>query len=118
TACRPSAASPTTLNPGWLSRSSLSPLRTTLWSSANKMRICFTSLASPRGLFIHDWQCDGHDRTASSIGVDLAISTQPRHPLLHSEQPHSLRVLHVETSPIVLNGKEYFAAVLLHPNAY
>src|SRR5579871_3261918 len=105
---RPSAASATTAMSGCFSSKARKPSRTTVWSSANKMRMGIASVL--RGQF-GDRQFGGNQGSLAEPRVNLQGSSQPAHAFFHSEQAHAAHQLRVEPGPVVADGKEH--AVLL-----
>src|SRR5260370_6501967 len=106
---RPSAASATTVIS--LSRSSRArrPSRTTVWSSANKIRIAFMSI--PLVQFGH--RQDGVNQGASPrLRTDLETSTQPAYPLFHAQQAKAAHESRIETGAVILHGDVHLLAVL------
>src|SRR2546427_1814961 len=103
-----------TLNPGWLSSRSFKPARITLWSSANRMRMSFADFCT---LFCCKRKFYREHRTAAGLRMDLALSAQVGDSLLDTQQTEALRLLDVETAPIVTNGKQQMLRFLLNPDA-
>src|SRR5665811_268510 len=101
TLSRPSAASATTVMS--VSRSSMArrPSRTTVWSSANKIRINVMSI--PLVQFGHR-----HHRVKQGpsprLRTNREASSQTAHPLLHTQQAKASQETRIETRPVVLHG--------------
>src|SRR5262249_14272558 len=102
TVCRPSAASPTTLNPGWRSSSTFRPARMTLWSSANRMRI---SLIAFFTLFVGERKFYGQRSAAAGLGTHGALASQARHSLFDAKQAQALAVFDVKSPSVIAYGK-------------
>src|SRR5271165_2186611 len=121
TACLPSEASATTLNSGCPSSSRRKPRRTTVWSSANRMRIFLSLAASKFSFSVHftpgERQFHGEQGSATGRRMDVASAAQAGHALLDSQQTHALALLELEAPAIVLDGKLEPVRLFLHPDA-
>src|SRR5215471_17448803 len=78
------------------------------------MRICFTGAGSFIPFGGLERQLDGEHCSAAGLGMDMALTTQLRHPLMDSEQSESFHLLDVEALAVILNGKSQAARILLH----
>src|SRR5581483_6816551 len=117
TACRPSAASPTTANSGWLSSKSRNPRRITLWSSANRIRICFTVADTPLlGAVLAERQGYLEDSAHARFGVNGANASQAGDPFFNAQQAQTLVLFGVEAVTVVLDGKLELIGFLRHPD--
>src|SRR2546427_11722419 len=103
-----------TLNPGWLSSRSFKPARITLWSSANRMRISFADFCT---LFYCKRKFYCEHRTTAGLRMDLALSAQVGDSLFDAQQTQPFRLLDVETSPIITDGKRQMLWFLLNFDA-
>src|SRR5579864_4412657 len=117
TACPPSEASATTLKPGWLSSSSRRPLRITVWSSANRMRILFACVCVSIGLAVVERQFHGQQRSGAARGMHPAAPAELGHAFLDAEQSHAGVLLKVKAFPVVLDGEHQAAGLLAHADS-
>src|SRR5436190_20976112 len=83
TASRPSAASPTTSMPCWRSSRNRTPLRTTPWSSASRIRTVIVSR------LLVDRNSREHCGALSALRRQLQFPAELHHALLHSDQPEA-----------------------------
>src|SRR3990172_8934916 len=100
----PSAASATTSKPPWASRSSRSPSRKSLWSSARSIRILATlHLPGPQG------QLHPDPGSLPGLGMNLQASPDKVRPFLHPLeadgpfQDRRFQTLQVKAPPIILH---------------
>src|SRR3954471_5690672 len=122
TACRhaasPSAASPTTSMSGWASIRARSPARTTLWSSARRMRNLVAMIGISRGLPQGD--AGTHRGPAAVLRFDQEPPAYQRHALPHPEQAQAPATrtrpgpLRVEPPAVVLDQGGDLTPVALH----
>src|ERR1700693_799340 len=124
TVSRPSAASPTTVMSGCFSSSARRPSRTTVWSSANRMRMWRIAIP-PGGLYFMDLgPIDGllqlnqrqfrrNQRTAPKLRLEPQIAAQPSNPLFHAEQSEAADESRVETHAIVAHLEAHALALAL-----
>src|ERR1035441_4465287 len=114
TLSRPSAASATTVMS--LSRSSMArrPSRTTVWSSANKIRIGVMSI--PLVQFGHR-QHRVNQGPAPRFRTNREAPTQTPYPLFHTQQAQPAQEAGIETRAVILHRSEehtYELQSLLH----
>src|SRR5581483_7849437 len=107
---RPSAASATTAMSGCFSSSARKPSRTTVWSSANKMRMGITSVF--RGDF-GNRQFGGDQSSLSEAGVDAQVSAQTADSLFHAEQTHAAHQGRIEADAVIAHGEQHAAVFAL-----
>src|SRR5438132_877775 len=104
-----------TLNPGWLSNNSFKPARITLWSSANRMWISFTDFFCT--LFCGEGKFHGEERATTGFRTYFALAAKVRDALFDTQQTETLRMLHVESSAVIADGKRQTLRLLLDINA-
>src|SRR5579872_2419285 len=100
---RPSAASATTAISGCFSSRARKPSRTTMWSSANKMRMGVTWVL--RG-DLGDGQLGGNQRSLAETGIDAQMAAQAADPLLHAEQTHATYEVGIESHTVITHGEQ------------
>src|ERR1017187_774450 len=115
TLSRPSAASATTVMS--LSRSSMArrPSRTTVWSSANKMRIGVMSI--PLVQFGHR-QHRMNQGPSPRLRTNSEATSQAPYPLLHTQQAQTAQETGIETGAVILHGYVHPLALLANRHFY
>src|SRR5260370_18649036 len=111
TLSRPSAASATPVISDSRSSRARRPSRTTVWSSANKIRIAFMSV--PLAEFGHR-QCRVNQGPSPWLGTNLEAPSHTAYPLLHSQQAKAAHETRIETRPVILHGYVHLLALLSH----
>src|SRR3954464_10346415 len=121
-AASPSAASPTTSMSGWASIRARSPARTTLWSSARRMRNLVAMIGISRALPQGD---AGTDRRPAAVRrLDQERPAHQRHALPHPQQAQAPAartrpgLLRIEAPAVVLDQGGDLAPAALHDHAH
>src|SRR5512143_1819388 len=103
TLSRPSAASATTAMSVCFSSSARRPSRTTVWSSANKMRMGM-AVDLLLGRHLGDRQLRGDRGSPPRLRCEVEAPAQAAHPLLHAEQAQPPHDTGVEARSVVLHA--------------
>src|ERR1017187_3591884 len=104
TQSRPSPASATTTMSDCRSRSARRPSRTTVWSSAKRMRMGIVSVSMGK---VRERQLGRDAGSAARLGIDLQLPARAADPLLHPEQAQAPDEARIEARAIVANTEDH-----------
>src|SRR5579872_3173682 len=109
TLSRPSAASATTVISGSRSSMARRPSRTTVWSSANKIRI--SSMSVPLVQF-GNRQCRVNQCPSPWLRTNLEMPSEASYSLFHAQQAKAAHEACIETHSVILHGYLHLLGLL------